>query len=271
MHAKTFFPVLVFLLLIAGCASRDDVSNLQRDMEEVKNRIYQMEKDIGSIRVEAKEGTDSKMKSYREEIDNLRKTIADIQASQDTMRVDIQSASGKIDDVKQLAKKPSDELALLKEDTDRRLLALEGKAAGQDKAAADAPPKDAPPKDATAESLYQEGIAAYKSGDMKKARDIFSKFVAQYPKNELAANAHYWIGETYYNEKNLEQAILEYQEVIKNYPGKEKAPAAMLKQGMAFKGLGDTKSAKYVFKKLTETYPKSDEAAKAKKLLKGMK
>ncbi|HET6420550.1 MAG TPA: tol-pal system protein YbgF [Geobacteraceae bacterium] len=266
MHAKTLFPVLVFLLVIAGCASRDDVSNLQRDMEEVKNRIYQMEKDIGSIRVEAKEGTDSKIKSYREEIENLRKTVADIQASQDTMRVDIQSVSGKVDDVKQLAKKPSDELALLKEDTDRRLLALEGKAAGQDKAAADAPPKDA-----TAESLYQEGIAAYKNGDMKKAREIFSKFIAQYPKNELAANAHYWIGETYYNEKNLEQAILEYQEVIKNFPGKEKAPAAMLKQGMSFKGLGDAKSAKYVFKKLTETYPKSDEAAKAKKLLKGLK
>ncbi len=266
MHIKKIFPVFVFLIVISGCASRDDVSNLQRDMEEVKNRIYQMEKDIGTIRVEAKEGTDSKIKSYQGEIDNLRKTIADMQASQDTMRVDVQSLSGKIDDVKQLAKKPSDEMALLKEDTDRRLLALEGKAAGQDKA-----PADAKPKEVTAESMYQDGIAAYKSGDMKKARDIFSKFIAQYPKHDLVANAHYWIGETYYNEKNLEQAILEYQEVIKNFPGKEKAPAAMLKQGMSFKGLGDSKSAKYVFKKLTETYPKSEEAGKAKKLLKGLK
>jgi tol-pal system protein YbgF len=266
MHIKTFFPVLVFLLVTAGCASRDDVSNLQRDMEEVKNRIYQMEKDIGGVRVEAKEGTDSKIKSYQKEIDNLRKTIADIQASDDTMRVDLQSLSGKIDDAKQLAKKPSEEIALLKEDTDRRLLALEGKAAGQEKA-----PADAKPRDVTAESVYQGGIDAFKSGDMKKARDNFSKFVAQYPKHELAANAHYWIGETYYNEKNLEQAILEYQEVIKNFPGKEKAPAAMLKQGMAFKGLGDGKSAKYIFKKLIENYPKSEEAGKAKKLVKGLK
>jgi tol-pal system protein YbgF len=182
------------------------------------------------------------------------------------MRVDLQSLSGKIDDAKQLAKKPSEEIALLKEDTDRRLLALEGKAAGQEKA-----PADAKPRDVTAESVYQGGIDAFKSGDMKKARDNFSKFVAQYPKHELAANAHYWIGETYYNEKNLEQAILEYQEVIKNFPGKEKAPAAMLKQGMAFKGLGDGKSAKYIFKKLIENYPKSEEAGKAKKLVKGLK
>jgi len=250
----------------AGCASRDDVSNLQRDMEEVKNRIYQMEKEIGGIRVEAKETTDTRVKSYQAEIDNLRKTIADMQASQDTTRVDIQSLSGKIDDMKQQAHKPSEELALFKEDTDRRLLALEGKAAGQEKA-----PADAKPQDVTAESMYQSGIDAYKGGDMKKSRDIFSKFVAQYPKHELAANAHYWIGETYYNEKNMEQAILEYQEVIKNFPGKEKAPAAMLKQGMAFKGLGDDKSARYIYKKLIEGYPKSEEAGKAKKLLKGLK
>ncbi len=265
MYVKTFFPVVILLLVLAGCASRDDVSNLQRDMEEVKNRIYQMEKDIGSIRVEAKEGTDSKIKSYQGEIETLRKTIADMQASQDTMRVDIQSLSGKIDDARQMAKKPSEDLALLKEDTDRRLAALEGKVAGQEKA-----PADAKPKDATAESLYQSGISAFKSGDMKKARDIFSSFVSQYPKHELAANAHYWIGETYYNEKNLEQAILEYQEVIKNFPGKEKTPAAMLKQGMAFKGLGDSKSAKYVYRKLIENYPKSEEAGKAKKLMKGL-
>lgn len=266
MRIKAFFPVLVSFLVLAGCASQDDVSNLQRDMEEVKNRIYQMEKDIGSVRVEAKQGTDSKIKSYQSEIENLRKTVADIQASQDTTRVDIQSLSGKIDDVKQLSRKPSDELALLKEDTDRRLLALEGKVAGQEKA-----PADAKPVDVTAESVYQGGIDAYKSGDMKKARDIFAKFISQYPKHELAANAHYWIGETYYNEKNLEQAILEYQEVIKKFPGKEKAPAAMLKQGMAFKGLGDDKSARYIYKKLIESYPKSEEAVKAKKLLKALK
>jgi tol-pal system protein YbgF len=266
MRIKTIFPVLILLMGTAGCASRDDVSNLQRDMEEVKSRIYQMEKDIGGIRVEAKESTDTRVKNYQSEIDNLRKTIADIQASQDTTRVDIQSLSGKIDDMKQQTRKPSEELALFREDTDRRLLALEGKAAGQEKA-----PTDAKPRDVTAESMYQSGIDAFKGGDMKKARDIFSNFVAQYPKHELAANARYWIGESYYNEKNLEQAILEYQDVIKNFPGKEKAPAAMLKQGMAFKGLGDDKSARYIYKKLIEGYPKSEEAGKAKKLLKGLK
>jgi len=266
MRYKIFFLAATLLLGVSGCASRDDMDNLQRDMEEVKNRMYRMEKDIGSIRVETKEGTDNTAKGFQTEIESLRKEVADLQAAQDMTRVDLQSFSGKIEDVKQSSLKPLEEMTLLKEDTDRRLLALEGKAAGQEKV-----PAETSAKDETAETMYQGGINTFKSGNMKQARDVFSKFVGLYPKHELAANAHYWIGETYYNEKNLEQAILEYQEVIKNFPQKDKAPAAMFKQAMAFKGLGDDKSAKYVYKKLIQDYPSSDEAKKAKDKLKGLK
>jgi tol-pal system protein YbgF len=266
MRYKIFFLAATFLLGVSGCASRDDMDNLQQDMEEVKNRMYRMEKDIGSIRVEAKEGTDNTAKGFQTEIESLRKEVADLQAAQDMTRVDLQSLTGKLEDAKQTATKPLEDMNLLKEDTDRRLLALEGKVAGQEKA-----PAETSAKDETAETMYQGGIDNFKSGNMKQARDVFSKFVGLYPKHELAANAHYWIGETYYNEKNLEQAILEYQEVIKNFPNKDKAPAAMLKQAMAFKGLGDDKSAKYVYKKLIQDYPSSEEAKKAKDKLKVLK
>jgi tol-pal system protein YbgF len=267
MRTKTtLLLLLVSLLAMSGCASRDDVQSLQRDMDEVKNRIYQMEKDMGSIRTETKEGTDNTVKGFQTEVETLRKTIADLQAAQDITRVDMQSLSGKIDDVRQVAQKPSEEMSLMKEDFDRRLLALEGKLADQEKVQAEAKAKDATP-----ESLYQSGQDAFKSGDMQKARDIFTKFVGLYPKNDLAANSHFWIGETYYNQKNYEQAILEYQEVIKNFAGKEKVPAAMLKQAMAFKELKDGKSARYILKKLADDYPRSEEAKKAKEKLKGMK
>jgi tol-pal system protein YbgF len=265
MRKIVYFLVFSLLLGLTGCASRDDVSSLQRDMDEVKNRLYQMEKDIGGLRIEAKQGTDNTVKGFHNEIENLRKSIADLQAAQDVNRVDIQTLSGKIDEVGQQAKKPEDEVSLMKEDFNRRLSAIEMKISDNEKVSSDAKAAEETP-----ESMYQSGIDAFKSGDMKKSRDIFTKFIGLYPKNDLESNAYYWIGETYYNEKNLEQAILEYQEVIKNFPNKEKAPAAMLKQGMAFMGLGDKKSAKFIFKKLEDKYPKSDEALKAKKLLKGL-
>jgi len=119
----------------------------------------------------------------------------------------------------------------------------------------------------TPEALYQQGYDAMKGGEMKKARELFFKFLELHPKHKLAANVHYWLGETYYSEKNFEQAILEFQEVIKNFPEKEKVPAAMLKQGMAFREMGDGKSSAYVFKKLVEEYPKTEEARTAKEKL----
>jgi tol-pal system protein YbgF len=116
-----------------------------------------------------------------------------------------------------------------------------------------------------------KGLETFKAGDMPAARDLFTKFLEQYPKHDLVANAQYWIGETYYSEKNYEQAILAFQEVIKNHPQKEKVPAAMLKQALAFKAIKDSKSAKFVLKKLVEEFPKSEEAKRAKELLKGLK
>jgi tol-pal system protein YbgF len=116
-----------------------------------------------------------------------------------------------------------------------------------------------------------KGLDTFKTGDMPAAREIFTKFIEQHPQHDLAANAHYWIGETYYSEKSYEPAILAFQEVIKNFPEKDKVPAAMLKQAMAFNAIKDTKSAKYVLKKLGEGFPKSEEALKAKDLLKEIK
>ncbi len=45
----------------------------------------------------------------------------------------------------------------------------------------------------------------------------------------------------------------------------------MFKQALAFKALKDVKSTKYLLKKLTDEYPKSEEARKAKPLLKSLK
>ena len=266
MRTRIGLLLLTALLAMAGCASRDDVQYLNRDMDEVKTRIYQTEKELGSIRAETKEGAENSLKGFQKEVENMRKTIADLQAAQDITRVDIQSLSGKVDDVRQLTQKPSEEVSLMKEDFERRLAVLEGKLANPEKAQSEVKAKEVTP-----EQMYQGGLDAFKSNEMQKARDILTKFIGLYPKNALVANSHYWIGETYYNQKNYEQAILEYQEIIKNFSGKEKVPAAMLKQAMSFKELGDDKSAKYIYKKLIETYPRTEEAKRAKEKLKGLK
>jgi tol-pal system protein YbgF len=87
----------------------------------------------------------------------------------------------------------------------------------------------------------------------------------EFPQDELADNAQFWIAETYYGEKDYETAILAYEAVLKKYPKSEKAQGALLKQGFSFVEIGDKKTGKTILDKLIEIYPESREAELAKK------
>ena len=276
------------MLALSGCAYQSDLDAVRRDTDEMKSRIFTMDKALTEVHGEVKDGVEKSLAGYREGLVALQKDMAgyqkdmaairkggaDLQATLDSARVDMQVLTGKVDDVRVLAQKPADDIALLREDVskrlavfDERLAALEKGFAEQQKKTAQWQQQQLQQQQPTAESLYQQGYDALKDGDMARAREVFTKFLLLYPKHKLAANAHYWMGETFYSEKNFEQAVLEFQEVIKNFPEKDKVPAAMLKQGMAFREMADPKSAVYIFKKLIEEFPKSEEAKIAKEKL----
>lgn len=261
----------LLLVALTGCASRRDMESLQNDVEEVKTRILGMEKDISGVKNLTQEEMTRSLAAFQKEMVDVRKGTADLQATLDSARVDMQSLTGKIDEVAIQAKKPAEDISLLKEDTSRSLTAFEERLLKVEKGLEELQKNVAAATESTPEALYQKALDTFRSGDAHKARELFGKFLDRYPKHELAANAHYWIGETYYGEKNYDQAILEFQEVIKNFPGKEKAPAAMLKQALAFRALGDTKSARYILKKLIEEHPLADETKTAKEKLKELK
>jgi tol-pal system protein YbgF len=269
------------LLALCGCATQSEVESLRRDTDEMKSRIFTMDKNISEVRGEVREGVEKSLAGYRKTLEDMQKDVAsyqkdmaairkagaDLQATLDSARVDMQVLTGKIDDVRIMAQKPAEDIALLREDHAKSMTALEDRLSKLEARLTEQQKKTAEAAQQTPEAIYQQGLDAYKAGDSAKAREILAKFLEQHPKHKLAANAHYWIGETYYAEKNYEQAVLEFQDVIKNYHDKEKVPAAMLKQAMAFKELGDNKSAQYIYKKLVDEYPKSDEAKSAREKL----
>lgn len=274
---------LLLLSLLSGCASQGSLDNVRGDIDAIKSRMFAVDRDVAALREESKVSVGAIEKGFKADVAAVRKMSADIQATIDSTKSDMQALNGRVDDANVAAKKPADELARYREDADKRIVALEERILKQqaqldtltkklaevakikkEEAAAPA----APP---AADSLYLKGLDSLKAGDVATAREQFNKFLEQNPNHELAANAHYWVGETHYSEKNFESAILAYQEVIKNFPGKEKVVPAMLKQALAFNAIKDTKSAKYVLKKLVEGFPKSEEAKKAKTMLKELK
>lgn len=270
---KLHYAVLGVLLvaLASGCATSGSVDAVRREVDETKTRMYTLEKELTT----AREGE----KGFKEDFAALRKFDADMQASLDGVRSDMQAVAGKVDDFGVALKKSADDQHRYREDVERRIVALEDRIVKLQAALDElnkriqegGRPGAAPADSAKADALYQKGLEAFKAGDMPAARTQLTAFIDQQPQHELVSNARYWIGETFYSEKNYEQAILEFQEVIKQFPKKEKAPAAMLKQALAFKALKDVKSSRYVLGKLVQEYAKSDEAKRARVLLKELK
>lgn len=261
---------------LAGCATRADMMSLQRDVDEVKTRLLQVDREVTGVRSATRQDLEKSLAAHQQELEQLRRGTADIQASIDSAKVDNQVLAGKVDDLSLLAQKPAGDITLLREDLDRRMRGVEERITKMEKglgemqkSLSEAKAKEAEP--ATPEALYQKALDTFRAGDAPKARELFTRFLETNQNHDLAANAHYWLGETFYAEKKFDQAILEFQELIKSFPKKEKVPAAMLKQALAFREIGDVKSARYVLKKLQDDFPLSDEAQKAKERLKEMK
>jgi tol-pal system protein YbgF len=275
-----YINVMVMFLVssLAGCASQSSLDNVREDVGSLNNRVLSMKMDLDSFRKESQVSVGAVEKGFKSDVASVRKMSADIQATIDSTKGEMQALNGKLDDTTLAVKKPVEELDRYREDADKRIVALEERVLKQQtqldslsKKMAEMAMTKKEEATSTPDSLYAKGLDLLKAGDVVAAREQFTKFLELYPKHELAANAQYWIGETHYSEKNYESAILSYQDVIKNYPGKEKVVAAMLKQAMAFNEIKDFKSAKFVLKKLIERFPKSEEARKAKVLLKGIR
>jgi len=269
--------LLLLALCVSGCASQGSLDNVRNDVDSLKTRLFTIDRDLDTVREESKVSVGAIEKGFKSDVAAVRKMSADIQATIDSTKSEMLALNGKLDDTTLLVKKPAEELARYREDADKRIVSLEERILKQQvqidtlskkMAELSKAKKDEP---VASDSFYLKGLDSLKAGDVATARDQFTKFLDQNPKHELAANANYWIGETYYSEKNYESAILSYQEVIKNFPGKEKVVAAMYKQAMAFNAIKDSKSARFVLKKLIEGFPKSEEAKKAKVMLKEIK
>ncbi|OGW36088.1 MAG: tol-pal system protein YbgF [Nitrospirae bacterium GWD2_57_9] len=277
MKSMARFAITPLILLVTGCATQGALDSTRSDIDAVKTRLFSVEKDLGGVREESKESLGSIKTGYKSDVAAVRKLAADIQATIDNTKNEMRLLNGKVDDIAVAVKKPTEELARYREDADKRIISMDDRItklqAGLDELNKKITELAQQKKEEaiTPDSVYMKGLETFKSGNMPAARDIFTKFLEQYPQHDLAANAHYWIGETYYSEKDYEPAILAFQEVIKNHPQKEKVPAAMLKQAMAFKAINDSKNARYVLKKMLENYPKSEEIKKAKELLKELK
>lgn len=293
--------MLRFILLIAGCAVVVLLSGclLPQQQVEFKAEIQSLDQRLRTI--EQRPAQQGAQLNDGQQLNNIGRQQANLKAELDSLRVDVQTLVGRLEDQQHNMNQLREELSLAQNDLSLQVAQLANRKnellppASKPVVVASAPivPVAAPlvqpganitstqvpvannvqvppalqDSDA-ATALYQQALQLVQhQGEFSQSRELFTKFIQQYPNHSLAINAMYWVGETYYGDKKYENAILQFQDVIQKYPQHPKVPAALMKQGLAFYALGDVRNARVILQKVVEQYPATPEADKAQERL----
>jgi tol-pal system protein YbgF len=280
-----FLSTIVFLFILSGCATQNEMTSLDQRVSEMELRDSEASKNREAIKSQVEEST-----KIRESMDQeLRKQSASLHALIEELREEIRVLNGKLEEIDYNLKQQKKAVEVVErrnEDSTNRLTEIAAKneerivrveqylnlepsgkiAKAAPEIAAGIPGKGQ--KEPSEQELYTLGKQAFDQGNADLARKRFQELIERYPKSENADNAQFWIGEIYYREKWYEKAILEYQKVIENYPKGNKVPSALLKQGLAFSNLGDKANARLILEELIKKYPNSNEAKIAGEKLK---
>jgi tol-pal system protein YbgF len=115
----------------------------------------------------------------------------------------------------------------------------------------------------SADTLYQNGLRDFTSGKYDLARQEFSDYIKNFPTNDLASNAQFYLGEIYYSQNDFTNAVTAYDTVLSNYPKSFKLAASMYKKGMAELELGMKASAIRDLREVERRFPGTDEARRS--------
>jgi tol-pal system protein YbgF len=120
---------------------------------------------------------------------------------------------------------------------------------------------EAPQPSAT--QTYLQAFADYAAARYADATEGFNLFLENFPDNDYAGNARYWLAECYLAQNRYERAAEEFRRAAELYPRNSKAPAALLKLAEVQEKLDEKGEAEQTLRLLRARYPQSDAAQKS--------
>jgi tol-pal system protein YbgF len=115
----------------------------------------------------------------------------------------------------------------------------------------------------SADTLYQNGLRDYQTGNYDLAHQEFTDYIRNFPSNDLASNAQFYLGEILYAQGDYKNAINAYDAVLANYPHSFKQADSLLKKAMAEQQLSMKTSAVRDYRDVIHRFPGSDASRRA--------
>jgi tol-pal system protein YbgF len=299
---RTRWIVLALSALVLGAIggamlSPQPAGAVNRDMVQLQEQVAQLlqgQQDLrsavdtnnASLRTLVQQQVDS-VNRLTTQMSSVEKAVQEVQATSgsriDTMAQQTQGLSDNLQDVQARVGKLSQQLT----DMQNLLQSIDGKVSGGAPATAPggmnpgaANPGNGPGPGAgnqvppgnsstpamtpiSADTLYQNALRDYNTGKYDLAHQEFSDYIRNFPTNDLASNAQFYLGEIAYAQGDYKDAIPAYDTVLTNFPHSFKLADSLLKKGMAEQELGLKSSAIRDFRDVLRRFPGSDASRRA--------
>jgi len=264
----------------AGAVSKEMI-----ELQQTVSQILQAQQDLRStidgnnaaLRTLVQQSLDS-VSRLNVEMGSVQKSVQEVQANTgsriDTMTQQTQGLSDNLQDVQARVAKLSQQL----NDMQGLLQSIDAKVSGGSASGTGttafsptdgAPPSAGGPASASgmppisADTLYQNGLRDLTSGKYDLAKQEFSDYIHNFPTNDLAGNAQFYLGEIAYAQNDYKSAIASYDTVLASYPKSFKVAASLLKKASAELELGMKASGIRDLREVVRRFPGSDEARRA--------
>lgn len=246
------FPILALALsaTLAGCfwtTTKSEGESLRRDVTKLQGQISAKEKAL-----------DDQVNQLQKVIDDATKVLkrnnADIGADVETLRTDIQKASGLVVAVNNSVNELKTGFDKYRRDSEQRLDALEQRVGQLE--------SGKPSAMSTPDDLWRLGTQAFEAGRYNDAIDIYKRLVQTYPTHTRAAEAQYFRGQAYTKMKDWDHAIGAYQQVVEKYPDSQLADDALYFAALAARELKNCTEARTYLDLIRTKYKKSSNVLK---------
>ena len=264
--------VALLLLVSVGCVMPDQVSQMQKDLADVRRQMSEVRQ---SQDASARRLAELEARSGGDDEGITRADLADFSVGMEQISRQLDVSQERMGDIDRRLGRLTEETRQLRELARRGAFALPGAPSAADPTAGPAPGSGTAAQDAGGtlpdpEALYNTAYADFSKGNYELAISGFREYQELFPDSALADNALYWIAECDYSQGNYRGAVDALDTLLQRYPDSDKSPAANLKKAMAFQEQNQIGQAIIQFRYVVSAFPDTDESRLARDKLAGL-
>lgn len=212
--------------------------------------------DLRQLRTQDAEANSAKVKALEAQIDQLKRSMLDLNAQVEQMRGELAQQRGQgevlLRDVSEMQRKQKDMQAA----QDERLRKLEPQVVTVDGKTFKADPDE--------KRAYDDAMARMRAADFAAGVDGLVHLLQQYPQTGYKEAAWYWQGNGYYGLRQYKESIQAFKHLVDKAPDHVRTPEAMLSIANCQTELKDMTAARKTLEQLVKQYPQTEAAQAAR-------